>query len=433
MALLEEQPLSFAGFKDHVGTPTEIVPQSFWMEAEIIALRGEWPLSQIHHEKYDLVDLMRSQSTQLATLSFGRVLLLVNSFFSTSRPTVLGRRDGHLVPYPKSEEFEKRMNAQTLQPTGVRPGEKYAQSWSQLIDCLDQLLDESNGEIETHVLKQSFRARFGLELSETVFGHKNLSSLLSDKRLASKFFVASNKQCQTQIKEEKAGPSCLQQSSVPSTYREPKLQVLIRQRQALPSEIMLGDVTHENDNMFLGGSGQVNMKNVGTSTNSLKERWQGDMDDQHDEYLLLPSPSYESKLRERIYTIEEKQLRAKARQEAAAVQKHLRLKASSRNSIASVPSVSSVLPKSGPLHQAGTASLSCSYDFDSSFIGGIPCGMSSCVNESGAQRLFEHAEQSQSLRTEAAGADSECLPREIAPNAAEIDQPEAEPFPPQMA
>jgi len=254
-----------------------------------------------------------------------------------------------------------------------------------------------------------------------------------DQPDASKFFVASDKQCQTQITEEKAGPSCLQQSSVSSTYQEPRLQVLIPQRQALPSEIMLGDVTHENDNMFFGGSGQVNMKNVGTSTNSLKERWQGDKDDQHDEYLLLPSPSYESKLQERIYTIEEKQLRAKARQEAAAVQKHLRLKASSRNSIASVPSVSSVLPKSGPLHQAGTASLSCSYDFDSSFIGGIPCGMSSCVNESGAQRLFEHAEQSQSLRTEAAGADSECLPREIAPNAAEIDQPEAEPFPPQMA
>lgn len=222
-------------------------------------------------------------------------------------------------------------------------------------------------------------------------------------------------------------------------------QRFIAQRQVLPSEKWLGGFAHGKENVSTGGSCPANLKHFATNTEFQEGQWQEDKDNQHDKHLLLeepdncegdlsPSPDYESKLRERIYTIEEKQVRAKARQEAAAaVQKHLRLKKSSSNDSAPILSVSSALPESGLVHPTEITSLSCPYECASTLIEGTPRSISNGVKEPDALRLLEQASNSESLRPEAFGEDSECLSPAITPNAAEIVQPEAETFPPEVA
>eukprot|EP00930_Biecheleria_cincta_P075081 TRINITY_DN62272_c0_g1_i1.p1 TRINITY_DN62272_c0_g1~~TRINITY_DN62272_c0_g1_i1.p1 ORF type:complete len:277 (-),score=50.17 TRINITY_DN62272_c0_g1_i1:148-978(-) len=141
------------------------------------------------HDRAALASWLREESEYrpLKQLSLGRAMALVNLLLSSH--SVLGKRNGRLVPYPFSDDYEKQENARRCVPTGLRVDEAYVQSWPELMDHLYIVLDVNGGELMTARLKNEFRNRFQLELCESALGHMSLGSLLDDPRLMAEFDV----------------------------------------------------------------------------------------------------------------------------------------------------------------------------------------------------------------------------------------------------
>jgi len=169
VALLEAAPRWFGGFMDQADSraATEaVIPVEAWQMAAALLLQGDWPICEkIQHERFCITAWLQRHDGVLATISFGRVLHVVHCVISSK--TMLGKREGRLVPYPLSEEFEKQENARNLRPTGLRGGEDWVASWDDFTHYLTCLLLESSGTLSPSSLKRLFRARFQLELSET--------------------------------------------------------------------------------------------------------------------------------------------------------------------------------------------------------------------------------------------------------------------------
>merc|ERR1719161_566155 len=98
---------------------------------------------------------------------------------------LLGYYQGNLVPYQLSDDRKKKCNAKMLRPTQIQPGEQYVQSWNQVGDLLDRLVEQNNGAVQLSSLKALFRKVFKMELSESALGHAKLSEFVQDPRLRS--------------------------------------------------------------------------------------------------------------------------------------------------------------------------------------------------------------------------------------------------------
>jgi len=122
-------------------------------------------------------------SGPLQCLSFGWVLRIIR-YFLCNRIQVLGHRQGRLVPYRESKEFEKRGNAHHRQPTGVRDGEAYVSTWTDLRGMMFYLLTVNGGTMNVSLLKRAFREKFHVKLSDTAFGHASLYGLIRDSHLS---------------------------------------------------------------------------------------------------------------------------------------------------------------------------------------------------------------------------------------------------------
>eukprot|EP00931_Biecheleriopsis_adriatica_P105704 TRINITY_DN80244_c0_g1_i1.p1 TRINITY_DN80244_c0_g1~~TRINITY_DN80244_c0_g1_i1.p1 ORF type:complete len:561 (-),score=110.28 TRINITY_DN80244_c0_g1_i1:89-1666(-) len=189
---LTEEPEGFRGFPEDLA---EQIPPDVFEEAAALALQGGWSLpGSCSHDRCTIADWLRSRSPfePLRQLSLGRAMALVNLLLSSH--SVLGKRQGRLVPYPFSEEFEKQDNARRHVPTGLREGEVCVTSWPQLLELLAVILEENGGELMSARLKVMFRTRFGLELSETALGHMSLGSLLEDPRMCGDFELVKHEQ-----------------------------------------------------------------------------------------------------------------------------------------------------------------------------------------------------------------------------------------------
>lgn len=187
-AVLEEPPLSWRGFvqeEDH--SIQELVTDEVWEEIKSHLLRGGWPkTTDTTIRSVTVACWLQDQSDILCDISFGRLLQIIT--ICTHQDKYLGVRDGCLVPYHESEEFERLQNADAGKPTGVRLDEDYIKSWEELTECLRQLIVMSpKYEVEVSQVKLQCRGRLQKELSETVFGHCTLSKLLDDERLAADF------------------------------------------------------------------------------------------------------------------------------------------------------------------------------------------------------------------------------------------------------
>jgi len=195
VARLDPEPADFVDFQDDMNALADseesLIPGDLQREAAQHFLIGGWQFSQdMMHDKYVLAEWLRSRSSVLSKLSFGRCLRIVRFFTGGSCAQVLGKRDGRLVPYPASEKFEKSENARRLLPTGLRPGEDWVTSWEDLASFLMQLLHQSGGPVRVCEVKNTFRKKFGIELSETALGHTCLTSLMKDERFTSIFDVS---------------------------------------------------------------------------------------------------------------------------------------------------------------------------------------------------------------------------------------------------
>lgn len=187
IALLTVEPPSFSGFADDtapLGTECDTPsPTSLLTVAACYLLEGGWRTpADARHDKYAIADWLKKQDRFPRRASYGQVLRIVRHFLCGGIQ-VLGKRQGRVVPYPLSEEFEKRHNARLSLPTGVREGEAYVKDWEDLRELLTRLLLGSCDQIRVSSLKLLFRQTFQVELSETALGHASLMSLLSDARL----------------------------------------------------------------------------------------------------------------------------------------------------------------------------------------------------------------------------------------------------------
>jgi len=185
-AILEEVPAGFQGFLSEEDA-AETVSDKLWKEVARCLAQGGWPKAEdVSHRHYVLASWLQDVSETLRQLPFGRLLSIVRA--SAQTMGLLGHRGGQFVPYARSEECERRINACTGQPTAVAPDEQYVKTWGELRESLQQVLAmQPEASMEVSKLKASFRAAFQKELSETVFGHRCLSKLLADENLADKF------------------------------------------------------------------------------------------------------------------------------------------------------------------------------------------------------------------------------------------------------
>lgn len=183
VALLVAEPSYFRGFQDGLNPESgEPIPQEAITQAACHLLVGGWHRpDDARHDKYAIGDWL--QESLLGGVKYGVVMRILRHFLCNS-VQVLGKRQGRIVPYTESEEFEKRNNAWTLMPTGLRNGEAFVSTWKELREHLLRLLHGSDGHIRVSSLKQDFRSIFELELTETALGHTSMSSLLTDPHLA---------------------------------------------------------------------------------------------------------------------------------------------------------------------------------------------------------------------------------------------------------
>eukprot|EP00929_Paragymnodinium_shiwhaense_P028422 TRINITY_DN16473_c0_g1_i7.p1 TRINITY_DN16473_c0_g1~~TRINITY_DN16473_c0_g1_i7.p1 ORF type:complete len:294 (+),score=66.88 TRINITY_DN16473_c0_g1_i7:100-981(+) len=182
-AYLKVQPSGFRGFVSEEDVTEDTLGGLLWEESCKLLSRGGWPKPEdVSHKYYVVASWLQDVSAELRALTFGRVLSIVQSGVRVTG--VLGHRAGLLVPYALSEECERRVNACLGQPTGLCAGESFVRSWNELRELLSKLLDTMEHDVEVCKLKQEIRAKFQVELSETVFGHQSLTKVLADPELA---------------------------------------------------------------------------------------------------------------------------------------------------------------------------------------------------------------------------------------------------------
>lgn len=156
-----------------------------------IAAGGWAHMDDLQFEELSMAVWLRLQADELAALSLGQALQLLRACRAEQ---LIGKRDGHYVPYRESHDFEKITNAAQHVPTNLREGERYISSWATLAKCLRILCAESPASdgIQVSHLKHMFRDRFNAELSETAFGCMTLSELVRSQEVQGHFSIKSD-------------------------------------------------------------------------------------------------------------------------------------------------------------------------------------------------------------------------------------------------
>merc|ERR1712194_450608 len=125
-------------------------------------------------------------SRELAFLqghSLGQLCHIIQ--LAISHKSIIGHKDGHLVPYHASLQHAKELCAMKQEMFSTISSKAYG-----VVTCMEecqmmlkQLLFEVRGPIVVSSLKRLFQERFNRDLCETVLGHKRLFELLQDPRM----------------------------------------------------------------------------------------------------------------------------------------------------------------------------------------------------------------------------------------------------------
>jgi hypothetical protein len=120
--------------------------------------------------------------------SLGRICHIVQ--LAISQKNIFGYRDGALVPYAMSRCLLKKQHAEFNVPVSVAEGNSSIlpfADWSSTRACMAEIMEAARYSVEGAErlanIKRIFRARYQLELSETMLGHTKLSELLNDPQL----------------------------------------------------------------------------------------------------------------------------------------------------------------------------------------------------------------------------------------------------------
>jgi len=159
-------------------------PAEVWQEVKAAVEEGRYE-GLNSQSRYDLALTLRETIPILKGYKLGEVCHILHLAVNVHR--LLGYREGRLVPYKASFNYEKTQNAVTMKPTAARRLETcpHVESWQEVCDIISELLAQTPEKgIPLSALKERIRKQFGRELSETAMGHTKLSSFVEDPRLA---------------------------------------------------------------------------------------------------------------------------------------------------------------------------------------------------------------------------------------------------------
>eukprot|EP00747_Dinoflagellata_sp_TGD_P020662 gnl/TRDRNA2_/TRDRNA2_127967_c0_seq1.p1 gnl/TRDRNA2_/TRDRNA2_127967_c0~~gnl/TRDRNA2_/TRDRNA2_127967_c0_seq1.p1 ORF type:complete len:670 (+),score=120.77 gnl/TRDRNA2_/TRDRNA2_127967_c0_seq1:62-2071(+) len=161
----------------------DVYPEDLWESITNFVMGDDWQGQEPKGCSYDLAKSLRQSLPALQRYKFGEVYHMVH--LAVKKHKIFGYRDGRLVPYKQSLDYEKKVNARTLQPTGAEYTDDYVASWQEATQMISELvgdLDAKNG-ITLSALRSRFHQRFARHLSETSLGYTKLSDLLRDPRM----------------------------------------------------------------------------------------------------------------------------------------------------------------------------------------------------------------------------------------------------------
>lgn len=182
--VLSDRPPSFVDVHD----PCDIYAPSLWeaFGAYLAAQDSEFRLPSSRYAC--ALDLQDRRLPFLAGLTLGRLCHVVQ--LSISQKSLLGYRDGALVPYEASRCMIKKQHANVMLPCAPAPavGLLPCADWVTTRSCLAEIMAAARrseeGVEQLANIKRIFRSKYRLELSETMLGHTKLSELLRDPKLA---------------------------------------------------------------------------------------------------------------------------------------------------------------------------------------------------------------------------------------------------------
>jgi len=161
-------------------------PADIWDNLRVLIDRYglQWSAMPVT-SRYDFAWMLSKHLPALQPYKLGEVCHIVQLAVNLHR--ILGYRDGKLVPYRDSLEYERVKKAEQLRPTGSSTDEGYVESWEEARQKLDELLSSPccTQGIPLSELKPKFHRHFGRDLNVTALGHTKLRALIEDPRVAS--------------------------------------------------------------------------------------------------------------------------------------------------------------------------------------------------------------------------------------------------------
>lgn len=190
MALLCDRPSNFVDV--HNPSDEEYPPQllpAFGAYVASLADREDPEEYRLPSSRYACARALHScQLPFFEGYSLGRICHIVQ--LAISQKSIFGYRDGALVPYAMSRCLQKKQHAEYNAPVSIVAGNCSAlpfADWSTTRACMAEIMEaarySTEGAERLANIKRIFRARYELELSETMLGHTKLSELLSDPQL----------------------------------------------------------------------------------------------------------------------------------------------------------------------------------------------------------------------------------------------------------
>lgn len=159
----------------------DIYPATLWGELRDLFenCESDWKSKGIANSRYDCALKLRNAVPSLRQYRLGDVCHIVQ--LAVQKHHLLGYRNGRLVPYKSSQDYEKWVAAQQKQAQSV--AEVRHACWEDLQSVLPRLIHNHAGRLPLSLVKTAFRDMMHFELSETALGHTQLSCVFKDPHL----------------------------------------------------------------------------------------------------------------------------------------------------------------------------------------------------------------------------------------------------------
>eukprot|EP00404_Azadinium_spinosum_P062010 CAMPEP_0180704238 /NCGR_PEP_ID=MMETSP1038_2-20121128/7043_1 /TAXON_ID=632150 /ORGANISM="Azadinium spinosum, Strain 3D9" /LENGTH=330 /DNA_ID=CAMNT_0022736045 /DNA_START=1 /DNA_END=990 /DNA_ORIENTATION=+ len=160
-------------------------PAQLWNDLREFVAATDWGTG-LARSRYECAVVLRSKMPQiLAEYRLGEICHIVQLAVKVHH--ILGYRDGSLVPYYSSSDYEKYMNAECKRFLAECPVDQTAVTWAELPGYLAEILNETSGgnsAIGLSIMKDFFRHKYKRELSEAALGCTTLSAVFENESLA---------------------------------------------------------------------------------------------------------------------------------------------------------------------------------------------------------------------------------------------------------